>query len=237
MHNRQDELPEKQHYDLIYLDKLAEKTAFSFLSEKYGEVKYPISTDDLTLLIEKNVDDFDLYADLKTEHGDDSIEGVTQFSPKKIPSVRISKELSENPLMKNRLRTTLAHELGHVIIHDPLWQKKFAQLKLDLGSSEKREQICKRTANYDNYNWMEWQANYFSSGLLMPISMVMKLYEDYVVNNKIFSSMIPDDENGVKLILSISRQFRVSKEAAKIRLLILKCLCNPDNISSQLSFF
>lgn len=47
---------------------------------------------------------------------------------------------------ENRLRTTLLHELGHVVIHDPLWQREFKKLQLPFDTKERRIQICKRKA-------------------------------------------------------------------------------------------
>ena len=45
---------------------------------------------------------------------------MTRFSADQPPRVAISRTLSENPKRLARLRTTLAHELGHVLLHDVL---------------------------------------------------------------------------------------------------------------------
>ena len=42
------------------------------------------------------------------------VEGVTEFQVGKKPRVLINRQLSEGRNMENRLRTTLAHEYGHV---------------------------------------------------------------------------------------------------------------------------
>ena len=52
-----------------------------------------MATDDLTVLIEKDVVDLDMYANLSEEKGE--VEGVTDFYPGKKPKVRISKLISE----------------------------------------------------------------------------------------------------------------------------------------------
>lgn len=107
--------PQRPHYLPEELDEECEHTVLTFLRDRHGRVSFPIATDDLTVLIEGAVDDFDLYADLSQENGD--IEGVTDFFPGKRPKVRISRRLSEAPNLENRLRTTLTHEYAHVRFH------------------------------------------------------------------------------------------------------------------------
>src|SRR3546814_5151004 len=74
-------------------------------------------------LIELNDASLDSSADL-TVYGDD-VEGVTAFHPDGDPEVAISDRLANDPRRENRLRTTLAHEFGHVHFHRHLWAGKF----------------------------------------------------------------------------------------------------------------
>jgi Zn-dependent peptidase ImmA (M78 family) len=66
-------------------------------------------------MIEQETSDLDLYADLSVE-GED-VEGLTEFYRNKKPSVKIARELSLDLSRYSRLRTTLAHEYGHVKFH------------------------------------------------------------------------------------------------------------------------
>jgi hypothetical protein len=79
------------HYLPEELDSECETVVSEFLLGRYGRLQYPISTDDLTVLIEMVVEDLDLYADLSEEDGE--IEGVTDFFPGRRPKVRVSKRL------------------------------------------------------------------------------------------------------------------------------------------------
>jgi hypothetical protein len=103
-------------YTYTDLDQLAENRVSKFLRRRYGRVKYPISTDDLTVMIEQDVSDLDLYCDFPS--GD--IEGATNFIRGKKPRIKISRALTESCRRENRLRTTLCHEWGHVILQDCL---------------------------------------------------------------------------------------------------------------------
>jgi Zn-dependent peptidase ImmA (M78 family) len=108
----------RPYYEKEELDIECEKIISTYLENKYGNVRYPISTDDLAVIVEQDTSDLDLYADLSRE-GDD-VEGLTDFFPRKKPVVRISSHLA-NPGQEKRLRTTLAHEFGHIRFHKFLW--------------------------------------------------------------------------------------------------------------------
>jgi Zn-dependent peptidase ImmA (M78 family) len=197
---------ERPHYESEELDRMFEKIACSFLKKKYGKVIFPISTDDLTTLIEGDVADLDQYADL-SKYGD-NVEGMTEFSRTGKPRVFISNSVHQH---ENRLRTTLAHEYGHVILHNYLFG--MADVNLSKVPNGKKNTIyCFRDAILPRgkADWMEWQAGYASGALLMPKSQVVN------VINSLSSNAQSDDK-----ITCVMKQFAVSKDAATVRLKIL----------------
>ena len=72
---------------------------------------FPVSTADLTVLIEQAVDDLDSACEL-----DDGVDGLTDFFPPRKPKVKIASRVQERH-PENRLRTTLTHEYGRVLLH------------------------------------------------------------------------------------------------------------------------
>ena len=66
--------------------------------------------------------------------------------------------------------------------------------------------------------WMEWQANYFSSTLLMPKPAVLKLTESYRKRNA---------HDGI-IIATVADTFDVSEEAATYRCRELNILHESD---------
>ena len=84
----------RPYYAQHEIDTACEDIVSRFLSAKGRPLAYPISTDDLTVLIEQDVPELDLYANLSGEGRD--IEGVTEFHRKRRPSVRIAKYLSDS---------------------------------------------------------------------------------------------------------------------------------------------
>jgi len=146
---------ERPHYEAAELDTIFEHAVTAFLKKKYGTADFPITTDDLTTLIEQDVSDLDQYADL-TPYGA-GVEGMTEFlRSRKNPAVRISETIHRH---ENRLRTTLTHEYGHVVLHAYLFA--LAERQLKLAPNQRPNAIyCYR----DNMlplrkaDWMEWQA-------------------------------------------------------------------------------
>lgn len=116
----------RPYYDQAELDSECERLVANFLRRKYGVIRFPLSTDDLSVMIEQEVSDLDLYADISVEGPD--VEGLTEFFPDKKPAVRIARELSLDSSRSGRLRTTLAHEFGHVRFHTFLWDSRASSL-------------------------------------------------------------------------------------------------------------
>jgi hypothetical protein len=132
----------RPYYTQAELDNECEEIVTGYLGKKYGVIRFPLSTDDLTVMIERDTSDLDLYADLSGE-GED-IEGLTDFFPHKRPAVRIARELSLESAGYHRLRTTLAHEYGHVKFHNFLWDFTYQEtspVKMAKKLSQQRRKL------------------------------------------------------------------------------------------------
>ena len=161
-------------------------------------------------MLEKVAQSLDLYAELSEE----DVWGETTFLPGKKPKVRISKLLSENERFENPFRTTLTHEFSHVHLHAFLYEMK----------ASGRPSVCRRAQiqSPTEYDWMEWQAGYCSGALLMPKSAVQRLIYEL---SKRWGFMTEAAETGTLqgqvLIAGVSETFRVSEDAARVRLVKL----------------
>ena len=193
------------------------------MAGRRSEVGFPIETDDLTILIEQYAD-LDSMADLSHEGLD--VEGVTIFGHR--PLVRISERLWD-PRRENRLRTTLTHELGHVVFHNALWVERRNQMQFDFAVSPLESQ-CHRESMVGSrsVDWMEWQAGYACGAFLMPYSALHELVSSLRRGRSdvISSTFVP------ALVEATRERFRVSEEAAQVRLAILgygvEGQANPD---------
>ena len=209
----------RPHYLPEELDVECEKLITDFLTQRQGRVEYPVSTDELTILLETLTEDLDLYADLKDEIGD--VEGVTDFFPRRRPRVKISRHLTLDPRMSNRLRTTLTHELGHVRFHAFMYDGAVSGTLIAppdgmVSRKCKRDNIL-RAAQSD---WMEWQAGFACGAILMPATALRATVKRYLEDHRItlgrFEMKSPEAQS---LITTVSNSFEVSREAGCVRLL------------------
>ncbi len=133
---------------------------------------------------------------------------------------------------RNRYRFTMAHELGHYILHAPILK---AQGVVSVGESASTLSIGK-----DNSRRLEYQANKFASCLLMPEELVLILfaqYYDYYVRKKFGGDFHPlyynpDQretwQNYNNIVGNMAKQLGVSSRALCFRLQSLGWLKMPD---------
>ena len=206
----------RPHYEPWELDVACEEVVGRFLEYRHGAVQFPMSTDDLTLLLEAETDDLDSATDL-SELGPD-VEGVTDFFRDRKPSVRIASHLWDGASRENRLRTTLAHEFGHVHFHNYLYQVEAGPQLFEGGGHVplqcRREQITGASRG----NWMEWQAGYVSGAVLMPASLSMKRAKTFAEETRSAPPFREDLPGAADLIARLSSTFEVSRDAARVRL-------------------
>jgi hypothetical protein len=205
----------RPHYDDWELDQIFEDIIVGFLSERHGKATFPISTDELTVLIDRRTDDLDTLADLSTL-GED-VEGVTDFRPNKKPRVRIASQLWDGSNRENRLRTTLAHEFGHVHLHNHLFQMD-GTLEL-FARNGGGEQQCRRDGieGRGRIDWMEWQAGYASGAILMPATTLRAIIASTSIEVR-EGPVETASLDGQKLIGAVASAFQVSRDAARVRL-------------------
>lgn len=227
---------QRPHFDPDELDYECEQIVSSFLKERCSAANYPITTNYLTILIERNVSDLDVYADLTAEGA--NVQGVTDFFPGKKPRVRIARDLSEQGWRENRLRTTLTHELGHVKFHNSLWDVAFRQLSLSPEMGGDHSPKCKQGAIIDASptDWMEWQAGYCCGAFLMPITKLKQFVGEFVRAANCFPPLDRSSTVAADLIERVTKAFQVSTEAATVRLAKLGYIAPQGTTVSPLTF-
>jgi hypothetical protein len=201
----------RPHYEIGEIEELCERTLADFLEDLYGQVLVPVPTEALTILIERDAADLDLYADLSGEGAD--VQGVTEFAAGARPSVKIARELTLQRWRAHRLRTTLAHEYGHVLLHAPLWEEQGAggPNRCRRGALLARDRVV---------DWLEWQAGYVSGALLMLRRRVALLVEAYL-RERGARGLRDGSIEAAELRRRASVAFDVSEEAAGVRLMKL----------------
>lgn len=219
--------PQRPHYDLKELDVECEKAITGFMNESCGGFTFPIPTDVLTKLIERDADDLDLYADLSSEGP--GVQGVTNFRAGQRPSVRIDASLSSQK-SENRLRTTLTHEWGHVQFHNCLWQIEALTSSMMTSLVSQPSPRCKQEQIFSapKVDWMEWQAGYVCGSVLMPLSHVRAVVNVFCNERGLFPPLLLGSAHAAALTSVVSASFAVSTEAAHVRLSKLEILSAKD---------
>jgi Zn-dependent peptidase ImmA (M78 family) len=137
--------------------------------------------------------------------------------------VKISAALSERAdteLGAERLlRTTVAHEAAHVVLHRILFLQ---QSEAMFGSRPSRQELCRDVRFTDRYagEWWEWQANRGMAALVLPKSAVTTLVRDVRAGA---------DEGTLEA--ELARVFNVSRRAAGYRLQQLGMAAAPGQIA------
>ena len=166
---------------------------------------------------------------------DDDVLGVTEFLGGRKPLVSINKHLTSRAEIEEapnrtlgRWRATMAHEAGHVVLHQALVEVPFEQgtffvdTTRDSGSSLFR--CLKRDVSFSrgNYDWKEVQANRGMAALLMPAKVFRELVLDVVKADNFDDPWMRIPRTGTPefsgLLLNLSQRCEVSQEAARIRL-------------------
>lgn len=148
--------------------------------------------------------------------------GKSEFYRDGTIRVIISLGLGEecNGVKENLYRTTLAHEIGHVVLHRILFMEDTLKLQ---GITELSQSmypvLCRSNSSLNGIReysgeWWEWQANRFMSSLLMPKYHVVKLCGAIRASNKECSTA---QLKGIAAS-RISSLMKVSMQASTIRL-------------------
>lgn len=157
-----------------------------------------------------------------------------------------AKEIWMNLLLENdfnrRNRFTLAHELGHHFLHRHLLER------YDIDTCDSQSSLEMVSASNKDFDRFEAQANKFAAFLLMPEEPMRKQAEKYFDEHDIHRGFIRwDDQYSIsegkfnerrakEFVATIASIFRVSREAAKYRLMALGLLEVADSSQALINY-
>jgi Zn-dependent peptidase ImmA (M78 family) len=208
--DRTGRFPERPYWETAELEVKCEKAITSFLRERYGFHRIPVATEAITELIERDAGDLDLAAGLSDN--DYEVFGYTLFRKGRKPRVIIARELWEQRHRGNRLRMTLSHEYGHVLLHTWLYDK--------YGSPTEPQRCHWRDLlpTERMADWAEWQAGYAGGALLMPESFMRSAVEAFFRERHEKPPVGKSSAEALALSERIALTFDVSVDAARVRL-------------------
>lgn len=155
----------------------------------------------------------------------DGVLGYTKFGPRGVAEIIVAAQLDSDAsaVARRRLRSTLAHEAGHGLLHTYLFTLGTKPASLFGETDSKPHILCrdvqgeKNAPGYDG-RWWEYQANRAIGGLLLPRPLVDKAVEPYLVpaGNLGSRAILSGDKD--KAARALSELFDVNPSVVRIRL-------------------
>jgi hypothetical protein len=165
--------------------------------------------------------------------------GYTRFGVDRVEAIVISRQLGDedSSVAERRIRTTMAHEAGHGLMHLHFINLSGASCPLFGEQPTDRRVLCRdeqssgASGTYSG-QWWEYQANQAIGGLLMPRSLVKKLVDPYLMDGgKLIAKPVLDPSQRTVAISAVADTFNVNPAAARLRLAVMF----PEDPSGQLS--
>src|SRR5580658_589980 len=157
----------------------------------------------------------------------DGVLGYTKFSKKGVDGIVISAalDLEGTKVAERRIRTTLAHEAGHGLLHAYLFALNVKPLHLFDDDSHSDHQILCRDVQgeerkgraYDG-RWWEFQANRAMGGLLCPRPLVQEALKPFLTSSGSLGAVTLDDDRREEAMRTVAEIFDVNPIVAKIRI-------------------
>ncbi len=152
--------------------------------------------------------------------------GFTRFGKNGVKSVVISAALDAEggKVAERRVRTTMAHEAGHGLLHAHLFALDEIPLHLFDKDSHSGDQIlCRdvqgdeqKASRYDG-RWWEFQANRAMGGLLCPRPLVHEAMKPYLVSAGLLGVEVLDEKRREESVRALADIFDVNPVVARIR--------------------
>ena len=161
-------------------------------------------------------------ADLK-----DGVLGFTEFGANGVSGVYVSRALDEDKSKpaQRRVRSTIAHEAGHGLLHTYLFVLKgSAKLFGDFSNPDSPKVLCREdvvestAARSYSGEWWEFQANMAMGHLLMPKPLVDQAVQPYLSRVGTFGLTAIATGQLEKAIRNLAEVFDVNPALARIRL-------------------
>lgn len=183
---------------------------------------------DIEVFVERHLKaTLDQYAVLEPD-----VLGLTRFVSDSPPEIEISRDLTGSALDSEvpeagrlgRWRATVAHEAGHVLLHQQLFDASVQQSVMFVHEEQPSPRLLrclKRNVSYGygGNDWREIQANRAMGALLMPRTFFSQIARQQLIS---VSGDAASAEAGSSRATSLTRQMAnrcgVSKQAASIRL-------------------
>jgi hypothetical protein len=215
---------ERPHFEPAEIDRICD-------DELRKAALYPGSPQPIRIdrFVEKRFNVYPEYQDLP-----EGVLGYTRFTKKGVDAIVISVALdaAKDKVAERRLRTTLAHEAGHGLLHAYLFALDEKPLHLfDADSRSDHKILCRdvqgderQSRAYDG-RWWEFQANRAIGGLLCPKALVHNALKPFMQPLGSLGALILDENHREEAIRAMADIFDVNPVVSRIR---INEMCPPE---------
>jgi hypothetical protein len=151
--------------------------------------------------------------------------GLTRFGSRGVEEVVVARSLDgdSSTSAERRIRSTLAHEGGHGLLHAHLFALSPGRPMFgDYTEPEKPKVLCREGSDgsVTSYNrqWWEYQANRMIGGLLLPKPLVETAIEGFLIETGSLGLMVFDFSRREQAAREIAQIFDVNPAVARIRI-------------------
>jgi hypothetical protein len=171
--------------------------AHDFLIKFHGSLEIPIPID---LIAER-----DLGLAIIPSHEMQNVYGIEGFLSKDCSSINVDQYVMENRLY--RYRFTIAHEIGHLVLHRGLYDNAQYETTEDWIAFVNQIEAAE-------YGWAERQAYWFAGLVLLPPEVFAGKFNDYVARatEQGYPIKIHFDEFIQFIAAPLGREFEVSAD-------------------------
>lgn len=157
----------------------------------------------------------------------DGVLGFSEFGPNGVQAVYVAKSLDDDMSVpgQRRLRSTIAHEAGHCLLHAHLFVLAGTKpLFADSTDPNAPKVLCREFGSDAGINrsyngeWWEFQANMAMGHLLMPTPLAKKATKPFLKPAGTLGAMVLPEEDLESAARALGEVFDVNPVVARIRI-------------------
>lgn len=151
--------------------------------------------------------------------------GLTKFGKAGVKEVVVARALEEENTVsgERRVRSTIAHEAGHGVLHAHLFTVTGQCGLFPDGEATMPRVLCRdedtsQASKTYNGEWWEYQANRAIAGFLLPRALVLESITEFMVPRGLLGIFAFDDTRTREAGARVAEVFNVNPVVARIRL-------------------
>ena len=155
----------------------------------------------------------------------DGVLGYTEFGRDGVTGVYVNQILDDegSKVAERRIRSTVAHEGGHGLLHAQIFAMGDVPASMFGGQSDGPHIMCRdiqgeaEGSGYDG-RWWEYQANRAIGGLLLPTGLLRSAMEPFCEQFGILEIQVLQENERERAAREIAKTFDVNPIVARIRI-------------------